>query len=95
MSTTCPLLQRCANMIAQKHKRCQEFFCCRLFASAELGQAPLLEKMKLFEWRFDADLLLSIDPLPIGLYDYESGANFFIQEIKKTGIDITKQVGLH
>lgn len=60
--------------------------------SSELGKAPLLEKMNLFEWRYDADVMLDIQPVPIGLQEYESNSNFFIREIKNTGIDITKDV---
>jgi uncharacterized protein len=60
--------------------------------SPQLGKAPLLEKMKLYEWRYDADVMLDIQPVPIGLHEYESASNFFIQEIKNTGIDITKDV---
>lgn len=60
--------------------------------SPQLGKAPLLEKMKLFEWRYDADILVDIQPVPIGLQEYESGSSFFVQEIKDTGIDITRDV---
>jgi uncharacterized protein len=62
--------------------------------SPQFGKAPILEKMKLFRWRRHAgvDVMLDIRPIPIGLYEYESGSNFFIQEIKNTGIDITKEV---
>jgi predicted nucleotidyltransferase len=60
--------------------------------SPQLGKAPLLEKMRLFEWRYDADIVADIQPVPIGLYEYEASSSFFIQEIKETGIDITKTV---
>jgi predicted nucleotidyltransferase len=60
--------------------------------SPQLGKAPLIEKMKLFEWRYDANILIDIQPVPIGLHEYELSSSFFIQEIKDTGIDITRDV---
>ena len=50
--------------------------------------------MNLFGWKHDADvdIMLDLRPKPVGLDEYEAGSNFFFEEIKKTGIDITKKV---
>lgn len=60
--------------------------------SSQLGKAPLLEKMKLFEWRSDADVVADIQPVPIGLDDYETSTNFFCPVCKEK---ITKLTGWH
>jgi predicted nucleotidyltransferase len=48
--------------------------------TSQLGKAPLLEKMKLFEWRYDANIEADIQPVPIGLNEYEGSSSFFIKK---------------
>jgi uncharacterized protein len=57
--------------------------------SPQFGYSPLLEKIRLYELKYDADIQADIEPVPIGLDEYEGNDNFFINEIKKEGIDIT------
>ena len=60
--------------------------------SKEFGKIPLLEKMKLFELRSELHLIHEIQPVPFSIDDFNEESDFFIQEIKKTGKDITKEV---
>lgn len=60
--------------------------------SPELGKSPLLEKLDLYEWRYDSNITNDIQPVPISEEEYECADNFFINEIRKTGIDITKKL---
>jgi len=57
--------------------------------SPQFGKAPLLEKMELYESKFDADIKSDIQPVPIGSEEFVNEDNFFILEIKNTGIDIS------
>lgn len=57
--------------------------------SSQFGYSPLIEKIKLYEFRYDADIQADIKPLPVGLNEYEGDENFFLNIIKKEGIDIT------
>ena len=56
--------------------------------SRNFGVSPLIEKMKLYELRYDIDM----ESVPISVEDFKSGNDFFIKEIIKTGIDITDRV---
>lgn len=60
--------------------------------SPEFGKKPLLERMKLYELRYDAGIDSLIDPHPFGSDEFAQEENFFVAEIKKTGIDISRQV---
>ena len=60
--------------------------------SPEFGKSPLMERIKLYELRYDAGVDSLIDPHPFGSNEFAQETNFFITEIKKTGIDISKQV---
>jgi predicted nucleotidyltransferase len=55
----------------------------------QFGQAPLLEKLRLYKMRYEAGIFADIQPIPFGAEEFEMGKNFFIQEIKRTGIDVT------
>lgn len=57
--------------------------------SPQFGKAPLLEKMELYESKFDANISNDIQPIPIGSEEFMDENNFFVTEIKKTGIDIS------
>lgn len=59
--------------------------------SSDFGKSPLTEKMDLYEWRYQAQLATDIQPFPFSLVEYD-GDHFFVEEIRKTGIDITDQV---
>lgn len=60
--------------------------------SPEFGKKPLLERMKLYELRYDAGVDSLIDPHPFGSDEFARETDFFIAEIKKTGVDISQQV---
>ena len=60
--------------------------------SSEFGKAPLKEKMQLYEWRYDADIQDDLQPFPFGTVEFRNSDDFFIKEIKNTGIDITEDV---
>ena len=60
--------------------------------ASEFGNAPLLEKMKLYELRAGVDLDIDIQPIPFGESEFYNNNNFFISEIINTGIDITGDV---
>ena len=59
--------------------------------SSEFGKSPLNEKMDLYEWRHYAQLDAEIQPFPFSPIEFD-GDHFFIEEIRRTGIDITDQV---
>jgi predicted nucleotidyltransferase len=64
--------------------------------SIHFGKAPLIEKMKLYEWRYDANINADIQPVPLGIEDFSDIHNPFIAAIKNSGIDITQNVmGVH
>ena len=60
--------------------------------SPEFGKKPLMERMKLYELRYETGVDSLIDPHPFGSDEFAQDANFFIAEIRKTGIDISRQV---
>lgn len=60
--------------------------------SSRFGKAPLKEKMQLYEWRYDADIQHDLQPFPFGSEEFRNNDDFFIEEIKNTGIDITEDV---
>ena len=45
--------------------------------SSQFGYSPLIEKIKLYEFRYDADIQADIEPLPVGLKEYEGDEFFF------------------
>lgn len=50
--------------------------------------------MKLYEWRYNADVQTDIQPIPLGVDEFNHSGHFFVEEIKKTGIDITTKPDL-
>lgn len=60
--------------------------------SSEFGKSPLIEKMELYEWRLDSNITKDIQPVPVSRDDFLETSDFFISEIKKTGIDITNKL---
>lgn len=58
--------------------------------SPQLGKSPLLEKLELYEWRFDSNISNDLQPVPISEEAFDREDDFFIREIKRTGIDITE-----
>lgn len=51
-----------------------------------------MKKMQLYELRYDADIEDDLQPFPFGSEEFRDSDDFFIKEIKNTGIDITKDV---
>ena len=49
--------------------------------SSSFGKAPLLEKMKLYELRYDAGIDIDLQPVPFGKEDFLDEDNFFAVEI--------------
>ena len=49
--------------------------------SPQFGYSTLLEKIGLYELKYDADIQADIEPMPIGLNEYEGNDNFFINEM--------------
>lgn len=60
--------------------------------SANLGKAHLKEKLNLYGLRYYAQTTDDLQPFPFGTEEFENSDHFFIQEIKKTGVDITQDV---
>ncbi len=59
--------------------------------SPNFGKAPLFDKIDLNEWKYDANLSADLQPFPFSPEQFKAD-NFFVEEIRKTGIDITDQV---
>ncbi|QQK76476.1 nucleotidyltransferase domain-containing protein [Salicibibacter cibarius] len=57
--------------------------------SPDFGKAPLMEKMDLYGWRSDSDVQVIMQPFPFGTDEFKQTDDFFINEIKKTGVDVT------
>ena len=60
--------------------------------SEEFDKAPLLEKVKLYQLRHRADIHYDIQPVPVGLDEYNNCTDFFIKEIRATAIDLTDEI---
>lgn len=59
--------------------------------SPDFGKSLLHEKMDLFGWRHYSNLTADLQPFPFSPEQFEAD-HFFVEEIRKTGIDITDQV---
>ncbi|SDI41144.1 nucleotidyltransferase domain-containing protein [Natribacillus halophilus] len=57
--------------------------------SPNFGKAPLMEKLDLYGWLHDASVRVLLQPFPFGSEEFKHTDDFFINEIKKTGADIT------
>lgn len=59
--------------------------------SPDFGKSLLREKMDLFGWRHHSSLTADLQPFPFSPEQFAAD-HFFVEEIRKTGIDITDQV---
>ncbi|MCL6614550.1 MAG: nucleotidyltransferase domain-containing protein [Firmicutes bacterium] len=61
--------------------------------SKQFGRRPLIEAIELYKIRHKAGIEINIQPHSFGLDEFNNNADdFFIDEIIKTGIDITDKV---
>ena len=51
-----------------------------------------MEKIELYKMRYYAGVMADLQLVPFGVEQFNGENNFFAQEIKRTGIDITEMV---